>query len=182
GVSWDEEEDEHSNPEHVHLHSVEVSLNFVLGFTTPRTMKIQGIVGDRDVVVLIDCRATYIFLSMEMVKDLGLVVSGCGSVGVMLGNRKIENSYGLCKQVVLTLHKFQVVDDFYPLELGSTDIILGIKWLQTLGDMTVNWRELRMTFMKDGMSVTIKGEMGLSQTLVSDAVVVGLLHEVFTTP
>nr|GEU88907.1 non-lysosomal glucosylceramidase-like isoform X2 [Tanacetum cinerariifolium] len=39
----DEEEDEDSDPEHVHLDSVEVSLNFVMGFTTPRTMKIQGI-------------------------------------------------------------------------------------------------------------------------------------------
>ncbi|GJW42569.1 putative mitochondrial protein [Tanacetum coccineum] len=90
GVSWDEEEDEDSNPEHVHLDLVE------------------GIVGDRDVVVLIDCGATHIFLSMELVKDLGLVV-------------------------VLTLHELQVVDDFYPLELGSTDMILGIKWLQMLG-------------------------------------------------
>ncbi|GJS78142.1 putative mitochondrial protein [Tanacetum coccineum] len=69
---------------------------------------------------------------MELVNDLRFVVSGCGSVGVMLGNGKIENSYGLCKQVVLTLHELQVVDDFYPLELGSTDMILGIKWLQTL--------------------------------------------------
>ncbi|GJY73498.1 putative mitochondrial protein [Tanacetum coccineum] len=122
GVSWDEEEDEHSNPEHVHLDSVE---------------------------------------------DLGLIVSGCGFVGVMLGNRMIENNNDLCKHVELTLHELQVVDDFYPLKLGSTDMIMGIKWLQTLGDMIVNWKELSMTFVKDGMSVTIKEEMGLSRTLVS---------------
>nr|GEU55879.1 putative mitochondrial protein [Tanacetum cinerariifolium] len=132
----DEEEDEDSDPEHVHLDSVEVSLNSVIGFTTPRIMKIKGILRDRYVVVLIDYGATHKFLSMELVNDLGLVVSGRGSMGVMLGNGKIENSYGLCKQVVLTLHELQVVDDFYPLELGSTDMILGIKWLQTLGDMT----------------------------------------------
>ncbi|GJS64184.1 putative mitochondrial protein [Tanacetum coccineum] len=118
----DEEEDEDSDTEHVHLDSVEVSLNFVMGFTTPRTMKIQGKLGDRDVVVLIHCGATHNFLSMELVNDLRLVVSGCGSVG------KIENSYG---------------------------------------DMTVNWKELRMTFVNDGRSVTIKEETGLSRTLVS---------------
>lgn len=88
-------------------------------------------------------------------------------MGVILGNGKIENSYGLYTQVVLTLHVLQVIDDFYPLELGSTDMILGIKWLQTLGDMTVNWKELRMTFVKDGRNVTIKGDSGLSRTLVS---------------
>ncbi|GKG34724.1 hypothetical protein Tco_0437420, partial [Tanacetum coccineum] len=42
----DEEEDEDSDPEHVHLDLVEVSLNSVMGFTTPRTMKIQGKLGD----------------------------------------------------------------------------------------------------------------------------------------
>ncbi|GKE35616.1 hypothetical protein Tco_1454938 [Tanacetum coccineum] len=138
----DEEEDEDSDPKHVHLDSVEVSLNFVMGFTTPRTMKIQGKLGDRDVIVLIDCGATHNFLSIKFVNDLGLVV-------------------------VLTLHELQVVDDFYPLELGSTYMILGIKWLQTLGDMTMNWKEPRMTFVKYGRSVTIKEETGLSRTLVS---------------
>ncbi|PWA91318.1 Ty3/gypsy retrotransposon protein [Artemisia annua] len=152
----DEEEDDESDSEHVHLDSIEVSLNSVLGFTTPRTMKVQGKLGDRDVVVLIDCGATHNFLSNNLVKDLGY-----------LGNGKIDNSYGLCRQVVLTLHDLQVIDDFYPLELGSTDMILGIKWLQTLGDMTVNWKELRMSFVKDGKNVTIKGDSGLSRTLVS---------------
>nr|GEV18270.1 Ty3/gypsy retrotransposon protein [Tanacetum cinerariifolium] len=94
----DEEEDEDSEPEHVHLDSIDVSLNSVIGFTTPRTMKIQGILGDRD--------------------------------------------------VVLTLLELQVVD-------------------MTLGYMTVNWKELRMTFVKDGRNVTVKGEIGLSRTLVS---------------
>nr|GEV05704.1 retrotransposable element Tf2 [Tanacetum cinerariifolium] len=91
---------------------VEVSLNSVMGFTTPRIMKIRGILGERDVVVLIDCGATHNLLSMELVNDLGLVVSG-------------------------------------------------------RGDMTVNWKELRMNFVKDGRNVTIKGETGLSRTLVS---------------
>lgn len=36
----DEDEDDESDSEHVHLDSVEVSLNSVLGFTTPHTMKI----------------------------------------------------------------------------------------------------------------------------------------------
>ncbi|GKC76585.1 retrotransposable element Tf2 [Tanacetum coccineum] len=78
----------------------------------------QGI-GDIEVVVLIDCGATHNFVSWRLIEMAGLVVS-----------------------------ELQVVDDFLPLELGSAgaDVILGIKWLQTLGEMVVNWKELNMAF------------------------------------
>nr|GEV04413.1 Ty3/gypsy retrotransposon protein [Tanacetum cinerariifolium] len=69
-----EEEFDEKSDEHVHLDMVEVSLNSVMGFTSPHTMKIQGIIGDEDMVVLIDSGATHKFLSKRvMIKgDPGL--------------------------------------------------------------------------------------------------------------
>lgn len=57
--------------------------------------------------------------------------------------------------------------DFYPLELGSIDLILGIKWLRTLGDTLVNWRELTMSFVAEEKKVTLKGEPGLTRAETS---------------
>ncbi|GJT57990.1 ty3-gypsy retrotransposon protein [Tanacetum coccineum] len=51
--------------------------------------------------------------------------------------------------VVLALLELQIVEDFFPLKLGSTNVILGIKWLQTLGETSNNWKELTMTFDHD---------------------------------
>nr|GEV22215.1 putative mitochondrial protein [Tanacetum cinerariifolium] len=61
----------------------------------------------------------------------------------------------------------QVVDDFFPLELGSTDFILGMKWLQTLGEMTINWKKLTMVFNDGNKRVAIKGDPGMCQNMVS---------------
>ncbi|GKB08561.1 putative mitochondrial protein, partial [Tanacetum coccineum] len=61
---------------HVHLDAVEVSLNSVIGFTSPRTMKIRGSIGGLDVVVLIDCGATHNFISHRVVEQLALMVLG----------------------------------------------------------------------------------------------------------
>nr|GEX38099.1 peroxidase 64 [Tanacetum cinerariifolium] len=62
--------------EHEQLDSVEVSLNLVIRLTSPRTMKICGNIGETDVVILIDCEATYNFVSWHLIKKVGLVVSG----------------------------------------------------------------------------------------------------------
>lgn len=41
---------------------VELSINSVVGLTTPKTMKLKGAILGQSVVVLIDCRATHNFI------------------------------------------------------------------------------------------------------------------------
>ena len=167
GDDEDDIEEEEKDASHVHLDMVEVSLNSVIGFTSPRTMKIRGSIGGLDVVVLIDCGATHNFISHKVVEQLALMISGTSSVGVMMGNGRFEQSFGLCKGVVLALPELQIVEDFFPLKLGSTDVILGMKWLQTLGETSNNWKELTMSFDHGNKRITIKGDRGLCRSLVS---------------
>lgn len=56
----------------------------------------------------------------------------------MIGNGKFDKSYGTCKDVSLALQGLQITSDFFPLELGSNDVILGMNWLCTLDDTCVN--------------------------------------------
>ncbi|GJZ04169.1 putative mitochondrial protein [Tanacetum coccineum] len=172
----DIQEDEH-DASHVHLDAVEVSLNSVIRFTSPRTMKILGSIGGLDVVVLIDCGVTHNFISHRVVEQLALMVSGTISVGVMMGNRKFEQILGLCKGVVLALLELQIVEDFFPLKLGSTNVILGIKWLQTLGETSNNWKELTMTLDHGEKQITIKGDRGLCRSLISIKSLLRVFHQ-----
>ncbi|GKD35000.1 putative mitochondrial protein, partial [Tanacetum coccineum] len=135
----EEEEEEASKDEddHVHLDMVEVSLNFVLGFTLPRTMKLRGNIHGVDVVVLVDYGATHNFIAQRLLDQLGLEVTGSEIVGVILGNGKVEKSQGIYKGVLVTFPEMRIIEDFFPFELGSTDVILGIKWLETLEDISL---------------------------------------------
>lgn len=45
----------------------------------------------------------------------------------------------VCRRLVLKIQGILVREDFLSLELGSTNIILGMRWLQTLRDTKVNW-------------------------------------------
>lgn len=60
-----------------------------------------------------------------------------------------------------------VCEDFLPLELGSSDVILGIQWLEKLGPVTTNWRTQVMNFEVGGIPVTLIGDPTLVHSNIS---------------
>ncbi|PKU74134.1 hypothetical protein MA16_Dca026394 [Dendrobium catenatum] len=162
GGSRTEEEEE----EKLHLDVTEVSLNSVVGFTPSHTMKVRGEIADREVVVLIDSGATHNFISTQIVDQMGMELVDTGGYGVMMGTGKVEMGRGVCKEVVLKIQGIQVKEDFLPMELGSTDVILGMKWLCTLGETKINWGTLKMELVI-GVRRMIQGDAGLTKAGVS---------------
>lgn len=96
-----------------------------------------------------------------MMDQLGLKLEDTDIFCVKMGI-KVEKSRGICKGMLLGLQEIQVIGDFLPLDLGNTDVILGIKWLQMLGMTQVNWEELTMTLQVEGCTATLQGEFTLS--------------------
>lgn len=117
---------------------VETSLNSVVGLTTPRKMKVRGRVCGQEVVVLVDCGATHSFISTKLVEKLELAVVTEGYRVVMGAGISVQRK-GICKGVVLSFPELEIMEDFLPLDLGSSDVILVMPWLGTLGGMHVNW-------------------------------------------
>ena len=108
----------------------EISFNSVMGFTSPRTLKLLGYILGKEVVVMIDPGATHNFISREVVETLGVPLTLTKSFGVSLGTRESMRGTGLCKEVNLQLPGMTVIEDFLPLPLGNSDIILGVQWLK----------------------------------------------------
>ena len=48
--------------------------------------------------------------------------------------------------MIVKLEKHIIKERFYLFELRGVDVILGVTWLTSLGDVKVNWRTLTMTF------------------------------------
>lgn len=146
---------------------VELSINSVVGLTLSKTMKVKGTIAQQEVVVMIDCGATHNFISTELVRRLGIPLVSTRSYGVLMGTGLTVQGSSICKGVVLTLQNIEVVEDFLPLELGSADVILGMQWLESLGGMQVNWKNLTMHFKVGGVGVSLQVDPSLSQSLVS---------------
>lgn len=70
------------------------------------------------------------------------------------------------------------MEDFLPLELDSTDAVLGMQWLGSLGCMEVNWKLLTMKFRMGETWMTLRGDQRLNKSAVSlRAMMKALLNE-----
>ncbi|KAJ9694059.1 hypothetical protein PVL29_009844 [Vitis rotundifolia] len=100
-------------------------------------MKIKGTIRSKEVIILVDSGATHNFLYLDLVQQLALPLTTT-SYRVMMGTGISVKGKSICRGVCISMQGLMVVEDFLPLELGNTDVILGMPWLGTLGDVKVN--------------------------------------------
>ena len=119
-------------------------INYVVGLFSPKTMKIKGKIDQQEVITMIECGATHNFISTKVVQKLGLPLEETSSYGVLMGTGIAVKGVGICRFVSLTLQNIEIIEDFLPLELGSTDVILGMQWWESLEGMHANRNTLSM--------------------------------------
>lgn len=61
----------------------------------------------------------------------------------------------------------EITVDMLPLQLGNSEVILGIQWLETLGTVVNNWRTQIMQFEKNGRMITLVGDASLVHSQIS---------------
>lgn len=59
------------------------------------------------------------------------------------------------------------MQDYFALELGNSDVILGVQWLETLGHITTNWKTQTMQFTWQGRNVILLGDPLLKRSKIS---------------
>ena len=78
------EETEDEN-EQINTEIANLSLHSLVGFSSPKTIKIKGEIRNCEVVVLVDGGAIHNFISEEVVKELKIPMETLDAYGVVLG-------------------------------------------------------------------------------------------------
>lgn len=142
-------------------------MNSIVKILSINTMKVKGTILGRDVVILIDSGASHNFLSKGIVAELRIPVDEMPNFGIMVGNCYKVARQGVFRQVEIRLQGLEIIHDFFPIELGSADIILGISWVGMLREVSFNWKNLTIQFDWRGERVLLQRDPSLSKTLVS---------------
>ncbi|KZV42476.1 hypothetical protein F511_38731 [Dorcoceras hygrometricum] len=123
--------------------TLELPLFSIGGVSQPQTLKLKGKIEGTNVVIMIDSRASHNFISRPLVEKLGLDVDESMHFGICLGDGGNVRGKGLCRNLQVDLGACQLRITGHLFELGGVDVILGVDWLRTLGEVMLDWGKMR---------------------------------------
>ncbi|KAG8382391.1 hypothetical protein BUALT_Bualt05G0072500 [Buddleja alternifolia] len=137
-------------------------MNAINGIHDFNTIRVNGAAKGKNIHILIDTGSTHNFLDIEATKILGCKIETTEPfpVSVADGNKRYSNSG--CKRFSWRMQGVNFVADMMLLPLGGCDMVLGVQWLITLGDISWNFDKLRMEFCLEGQKV--EGERNQTQS------------------
>lgn len=79
---------------------------------------------------------------MKPVAANNLMVEDTPPCWVKIGNGQRVMTRGVCREVGLPLQGLRVRADCFLFPLNGEDFVLGIDWLERLGDINVNFKDM----------------------------------------
>nr|KYP34304.1 hypothetical protein KK1_044759 [Cajanus cajan] len=111
-------------------------------------MKLKRQLNGLPILILVESSASHNFVSRRVVKALNLPMQDTSIVAIRLGDGHRVLTKGTCNLKV-DLGPTEASVTAYVFDIGSLDLILEIKWLETLGLVQIDWGQMTMTFYKN---------------------------------
>nr|CAB3502345.1 unnamed protein product [Digitaria exilis] len=125
-----------------------ISLLAIAGVRTSETMQVHIRLSDTVLVALIDSGSTHNFLANEVASRTGLLLNHRAKIQVRVANNNRVPCPGAYRAARFSIGEEPFVDDFFSLTLAGYDVVLGTRWLATLGQIGWNFKLMTMTFWR----------------------------------
>ena len=132
------EEIEEDNSEEI---TPTISCHALVGISTPQTLKIEGYIKKKKVIVLIDFGNTHNFIHCKLAKVLNCFVYPTPKFQVMIAGGGTINCSGKCHNINLSMGEYVLNSPMIAIPMGGVDVVLGVQWLQSSGTMAFNFHE-----------------------------------------
>nr|TKR91215.1 hypothetical protein D5086_0000225710 [Populus alba] len=123
-----------------------ITLHALTGWTAPKTMRVTARIGTHAIFTLIDSGSTHNFISERMANLLRLPVVSTKAFTVRVANGENLKCQEKFNAVQVDLQGSIFSLTLYSLPLTGLDLVLGIQWLELLGSVVCNWKQLTMEF------------------------------------
>ena len=116
--------------------------------------------------ILLDTGSTHNFIYPSVLHRTGLQVRPETSFKVTIRGGDTLHSAGKCEKVQVLCQVVTITTDFHILHIGGYQMVLGVEWLQTLDELTLNFQSQRMRLTKEGKAWEFKGIEAKAMELV----------------
>nr|GEW55751.1 hypothetical protein [Tanacetum cinerariifolium] len=101
--------------------------------------------------------STHNFIDTKVAKKVGCLVKNTCPLQVSVAGGKTLVSTNICPYFVWKLQGETFSASMMTLSLGGCDMVLGVQWLSTLGDIQFNFQHLKMVFDYKGKTLILRG-------------------------
>eukprot|EP00253_Pinus_taeda_P005850 PITA_05850 len=112
--------------------NLSISCNALARIITPQTLKIEGHIKKKKVILLIGSGNTHNFIHCEIEKELNCFLYPTPECQVMVTNGGTINFSGKCHNIKLSMGEYVLNSRMISIPMGGVDVVLGVQWLQYL--------------------------------------------------
>jgi hypothetical protein len=123
-----------------------ISLNFLIVFFDPQTLKLIDYIKLRKVIILVDGGITKNFIHHRIPQETNFYIRVVNNFQIMIANGGSMKCGGRYENVRLQIGNYHLKSHMFSIEMGGCGIVLGPKWLRTLGPIIMDFKELTMQF------------------------------------
>jgi hypothetical protein len=109
---------------------------------------------------------THNFIHRRVAKETHCYVHAIHNFQIMIANGGMMKCGGQCENVKLQMGEYHLKYHMFSIEMGGCDVVLGAEWLCTLGPITMDFKDLYMSFTKEGKKHTLKGLKSSSPKII----------------
>ncbi|KAF7839637.1 putative mitochondrial protein [Senna tora] len=101
--------------------------------------------------------ATYNFIARRVVTNLNIPTQPLKPFGVYTANGDLVKCDSWCTQTEVAFPNLTIIEDFCTFPLEGFDMVLGTKWLASLGTIQANWKYKFLSFFYNGQDFLLQG-------------------------
>jgi hypothetical protein len=107
---------------------------------------------------LVDGGATHNFIDASLVARRGLRTEEFEGFHVAVADGYMMTCLDMIPNLEVELGNYTLTDTFYVVDLSDTNVVLGVQWLYSLGEIGFNYQTLTMSFRDaNGSRVVLRG-------------------------
>ena len=135
-----------------------ISLNALTGIGDADMMQLATTIAGEDVTALVDSGSTHSFMATATAVRLGLSPQPTPGIHVKVANGERLQSSGICRAVCVIISSEPFNIDVFVIPLEGYELVLGYRWLRSLGSFHWDCARHRLSFWNGGRRVRLVGK------------------------
>ncbi|KAJ3685492.1 hypothetical protein LUZ61_014656 [Rhynchospora tenuis] len=121
-----------------------------------RTLRFKGMIGQTPICVLLDSGSSHSFVNPAVIQEVPHQLTKIPPLKVRIANGENMVSEYLCGAMLFSIQDHTFENDVRVLDVQGYDLILGMDWLSSFGEITINWERGDIKLFHKGKEVRLQ--------------------------